>query len=170
MPLKKTGSTFLENALLKAKAAFDKFAIPTVADDSGLEVFALENQPGVRSSRFAGENATDEDNNKKLISLIQNIPEKDRKARFVCMAVFVSGESLVTSFAEGSVEGIITDTPKGMNGFGYDPIFYYPPLQKTFAELTPEEKNTVSHRKRAITALRYKILEFKKALSDQQTS
>ncbi|MBN1522744.1 MAG: XTP/dITP diphosphatase [Candidatus Aureabacteria bacterium] len=163
--VEETGQTFLENAILKARAAFEKFGIPTAADDSGLEVEALENRPGVLSSRFAGENATDEENNAKLISLLKDVPDGKRTARFVCLAVFFTGEKEV-SFAEGWVDGVITREPRGTNGFGYDPLFLYQPLKKTFAELSAQEKNKISHRKKAIHAIRYKILEFKKALPD----
>ena len=158
-----TGNTFLENAALKAQSAFSKFGIPTVADDSGLEVLALDNKPGVFSSRFAGENATDEDNNKKLLEEMKDIAPENRQARFVCVSVLVTALDGTTSFAEGTADGEIIFEPKGSNGFGYDPLFYYPPLKKTFAEISNDEKNTVSHRKKSIQAIRYKIIEFFKS-------
>jgi XTP/dITP diphosphohydrolase len=162
LSVKETGATFLENALLKGSAAFSLFGLPTVADDSGLEVYALDNKPGVLSSRFAGEKASDADNNRKLLELMKDIPEGQRKARFVCAAVFVTGEK-VTAFAEGTVDGEILFAPTGSNGFGYDPLFYYAPLKKTFAEMTMEEKNRLSHRSKAAQAMRDRIIQFKSA-------
>jgi XTP/dITP diphosphohydrolase len=162
--VEENGSTFLENALIKAKAAFELFRIPTVADDSGLEVFALGNRPGVISSRFSGKDATDEKNYRKLLDMMKDIPAGKRGARFVCATVFIPSLDAAASFAEGYVEGEIIFEPRGTTGFGYDPVFYYPPLGKTFAELSSKEKNSISHRNKALEALRGKILEYKKSL------
>ncbi len=166
--VEETGITFLENAVAKATAAFHQFGLPTVADDSGLEVDALDNKPGVYSARFAGKEASDEDNNARILKLMEGIPQDKRKARFVCLAVFLSRENDEVSFSEGSTEGEITLEPRGSHGFGYDPLFYYPPLQKTFAEMTSKEKNTISHRKKAIQGLAYKIIAYKNRFQDQE--
>ncbi|HAX61547.1 MAG TPA: Non-canonical purine NTP pyrophosphatase [Elusimicrobia bacterium] len=139
------GKTLEENAIKKAKAIFRITGITTLADDSGLEVKALGGRPGVYSARFAGKNCTYLDNNKKLLKLLKNVPYKKRKAKFrtVVAIIFPDGRIKTT---EGSVSGYITTEPKGSNGFGYDPIFYYPKLKKTFAQLTTAQKNRISHR------------------------
>ncbi len=157
--VEENGKTFLENAVLKAKKGFELTKIPAIADDSGLEVECLNNEPGIYSSRYAGEDADDEKNIKKLLEALKGIPIEKRKARFVCDTVFYTGSNEI-SFAEGIVEGIIIDKPSGNNGFGYDPVFYYPPFKKTFAELTPEEKNKISHRRKSLQALKHKILKY----------
>jgi len=124
--------------------------IPTIADDSGLTVKALQGAPSVFSSRYAGENADDESNNRKLLAEMEGV--EDRAAAFVCvLAIAVPrGPALIY---EGTCEGMIAETPRGDQGFGYDPLFYYPPFQKTFAQLTREEKNSISHRGKAIEEL-----------------
>ncbi|MFH1540301.1 MAG: XTP/dITP diphosphatase [Elusimicrobiota bacterium] len=139
------GETLKENAIKKAKAIFEITKITTLADDSGLEVKALKGKPGVRSARFAGENCSYADNNKKLLKLLKNVPYKKRKAKFrtVVAIIFPNGRIKTT---EGSVSGYITVETKGKNGFGYDPIFYYPKLKKTFSQLTTAQKNEISHR------------------------
>lgn len=146
---KETGNTFEENALIKAKTIKKYTDQWVLADDSGLEVEILNNMPGIYSSRFAGHDATYEQNNIKLLQMLQNIPLEKRIARFVCCLVFID-EFNKESIFKGCVEGIITNTPKGNNGFGYDPLFFYPPLQKTFAQLNIKEKNQISHRAQAI--------------------
>ena len=125
--------------------------IPAIADDSGLTVKALQGAPGVFSSRYAGENADDQSNNRKLLTAMEGI--EDRAAAFVCvLAIAVPrGPALIY---EGTCEGIIAGTPEGDMGFGYDPLFYYSPLQKTFGQLALEEKNRISHRGRAMAELR----------------
>jgi len=158
--VEETGKTFLENAILKAKTAFEFAKIPAIADDSGLEVEVLNNRPGIYSSRYAGENATDKDNIKKLLEELKGIPFEKRKARFVCTTVFYTGNNEI-SFAEGIVEGFIAEKPEGNNGFGYDPVFYYPELKKTFAQLSSNEKNKISHRRKSLQALKYKIIKYK---------
>ena len=151
------GKTFKENAYLKAKIIFDAFKLPVIADDSGLIVEALGNEPGVFSARYAGEFATDEENNRKLIEKIKNI--KDRKAYFQCVLCFID-ENGEVYFTDGKCYGEIIDTPKGDNGFGYDPIFYIPELNKTMAELDISTKNKISHRAKAFENL-IKILKKK---------
>lgn len=141
--------TFEGNALKKARAAAEWTKEVAMADDSGLQVDALNGEPGVYSSRYAGENAADKENNKKLLNEIKGIPFEKRGARYKCIiaVVFPSGEE---KMAEGECKGFIAFEPKGKNGFGYDPIFYLPEYNKTMAELSPEEKNKISHRAKAI--------------------
>ncbi|PMP69216.1 MAG: non-canonical purine NTP pyrophosphatase [Thermodesulfobacterium geofontis] len=160
-----TGKTFFENAYLKAKYWAEKTGLMCLADDSGLEVEALNNAPGVYSSRFAGENATDEENNRKLLELLQGIPFEKRKARFVCVIVVYhpSGKYITT---EGTWEGVIGFEPRGSYGFGYDPIFLVPEYdyKKTAAELAPEEKNKLSHRGKALIKLKEILPDFLKSI------
>jgi XTP/dITP diphosphohydrolase len=146
--LVETGATFEENALLKARFYHAKTAMPTIADDSGLEVDALGGAPGLLSARYGGPSVTDEDRVDKLLEELRDIPEPDRGARFVCAAAFVRLDQEVT-FA-GEVRGRILREPRGENGFGYDPVFLYQPLDLTFAEMTAEQKQEVSHRGRAL--------------------
>ncbi|MFN3505546.1 MAG: XTP/dITP diphosphatase [Caldimicrobium sp.] len=164
-PPEETGLTFFQNALLKAKYYAEKTGFMTLADDSGLEVEALGGKPGIYSSRFAGEKATDEDNIKKLLALMKEIPEEKRTARFVCAIVCYhpSGQYI---YAEGIWEGKIAFTPRGNLGFGYDPIFLVKEFnyEKTAAELPLEIKNKLSHRGKAISELKNKLLEFVKNL------
>lgn len=148
--LKEDGETLLENARAKARKVREKIKDKIIiADDTGLEVDYLAKAPGVYSARFAGETCTYEDNNRKLLKLLKGVKFKDRKATFrtVIYIIFPDGRE---DYAEGRVEGFITTRPIGKNGFGYDPVFYYPPLKKTFAELSLSEKNKISHRSRAI--------------------
>lgn len=144
--------TFDGNALIKAKALCDYTGLVAIADDSGLAVDALGGAPGVYSARYAGEGATDEQNNEKLLSVLKSMPEASRDAKFVCSICVCrpDGELL---YAHGESKGIIIDEYKGDGRFGYDPIFYYPPMNKTFAEMTKEEKNQISHRGKAIKEL-----------------
>jgi XTP/dITP diphosphohydrolase len=157
-PIAEDGETFEDNAVKKARFISKVLGLPALADDSGLMVEALGGEPGVRSARYAGENATDEENNVKLLGELAN--EKNRKAAFVCViAIAVPwGPALIY---EGRCEGVITGEQLGTQGFGYDPVFYYPPLKKTFAQLSTAEKNRVSHRGRALTELHH---EFDKVL------
>lgn len=151
--------TFEGNALKKASevfkiAAVDAAAVDAVlSDDSGLMVDALGGAPGVYSARYAGEGHDDAANNKKLLHDMQSVPEEARACRFVTAAALVrkDREPLI---ATGTVEGVLLRAPQGNNGFGYDPLFFYPPFGRSFAELTAEEKNSVSHRKRALEALK----------------
>lgn len=148
------GATFEENALKKAVAYRDVAEMSALADDSGLCVDALDGAPGVMSARFAGPNASDADNIERLLKAMHKM--QNRKARFVCVvALALTSGELIT--AQGDYPGLITETPMGSGGFGYDPVFYDPTTRKTFAELCQEEKNRVSHRKRALIALREKL-------------
>jgi len=150
-------SSFEENARHKAIICLKKTGLFSLADDSGLEVEALRGAPGVRSARFAGENATDQENNQKLLEVLKGLEPEKRKARFVCVLALAISEKQV-EMVRAETEGIILETPRGKKGFGYDPLFYYPPLGKTFAELETEEKLKVSHRGKALEKMR-KILE-----------
>jgi len=148
------GATFEENALKKAAAYRDVAEMSALADDSGLCVDALDGAPGVMSARFAGPNASDADNIERLLKAMHKM--QNRKARFVCVvALALTSGELIT--AQGDYPGLITEAPMGSGGFGYDPVFYDPTTGKTFAELCQEEKNRVSHRKRALIALREKL-------------
>jgi XTP/dITP diphosphohydrolase len=145
------GQTFDDNAYKKAFHTARVLGIPAIADDSGIVVEALGGRPGVRSARFAGENATDAENCAKLLQEMKGV--KNRKASFVCvLSIAVPAGPALTY--EASCEGIILDNPRGNNGFGYDPIFYYEPLKKSFAELSIEEKNQVSHRGKVLTEVK----------------
>ena len=148
--VEETGTTFEENALLKARSGCKEGKMPCIADDSGLCVDALDGAPGVYSARFAGEHGNDDKNNEKLLSLLSDIPPEKRTARFVSTVacVFPDGRELVV---RGECEGKIGYEKRGENGFGYDPLFYVG--ERTFAEFTPEEKDAVSHRGNALRAL-----------------
>jgi len=143
-----TGATFEENARLKATVLAAESGLLTLADDSGLEVDALNGEPGVLSQRFAGKNASDTDRVNFLLTKLKDVPEGDRTARFRCVIAIATPDGNV-KICSGECRGIITTAPRGYNGFGYDPIFYVPELGKTMAELSPEEKNKISHRARA---------------------
>ncbi len=149
--IEEDGETFEDNAVKKARFIAKILGFPALADDSGLMVEALGNGPGVRSARYAGEEATDEDNNAKLLRELENT--ENRNAAFACViAIAVPwGPALIY---DGRCEGVIANEQVGTKGFGYDPVFYYPPLQKTFAQLSTEEKNQVSHRGQALHQLR----------------
>jgi len=145
------GNTFDENAYKKASFAAKILGLPALSDDSGLLVEALGGAPGVHSARYAGENATDEQRRAKLL---QEMEEKtNRRAAFECVISIAVPSGAALTY-EASCEGLITTEPVGSNGFGYDPVFYYPPLKKTFAELTMQEKSNVSHRGKALRELR----------------
>lgn len=149
-PPEETGSSFEENATLKA-IYYSHFTSEIVlADDSGLEVDALGGAPGVHSARYSGPNATDEENNNLLLKNLSHATA--RSARFVCV-VALARAGVVLRTAQGSVKGEILLAPQGANGFGYDPLFFYPPLGSTFAEITPDDKLRVSHRGKALRAL-----------------
>ena len=157
-PVVEDGETFDDNAYKKASFVSKVLGLPALADDSGLVVEALGGAPGVYSARYAGENATDEQRYTKLLSEMKG--QTNRKAAFECVLSIAvpSGPALTY---EASCEGLIADAPAGEGGFGYDPIFYYAPLKKTFARLTREEKSRVSHRGKALQELRE---EFNKVL------
>lgn len=152
--IEETGSTFAENALIKAEAIFSIYGKPVVADDSGLAVEQLNGEPGVYSARYAGENCTYDDNNKKLIKVLQQY-DTPHKAKFVCSAIYFDGESKIT--AVGELHGEIIPEYRGENGFGYDPIFLPNGFDRTLAELTTEEKNEISHRAKAFNKLKSQI-------------
>ena len=143
--VEETGSTLIENALLKAKAIAKFCDLPALADDSGLEVDALGGAPGVYSSRYSGNGATYESNCKKLIIELNGVPTEKRTARFRCV-IAIDWNDGTTETTDGVAEGFITDDIIGTKGFGYDPVFYYPPQKKRFSEMNTEEKNQVSHR------------------------
>lgn len=159
--VEETGTTFLENAKIKAEAIYKIAKMPTVSDDSGLCVDALGGEPGVYSARYAGEHGNDEKNNKKLLTNLKNIPPEKRTARFMSVVYLVLDDNTAIS-AQGTAEGFIIDEPKGENGFGYDPIFFSPTLGKTFAQASGEEKNAISHRGSALRELKRKLSEIKK--------
>jgi XTP/dITP diphosphohydrolase len=138
------GETFLDNALKKARASYQWTGIPSLADDSGLEVDYLGGAPGVLSSRFAGEGKDYQKNNAKLLQLLEDVVRENRTARFRCVVVLVDGEE--EHWVEGVCDGVVLEELRGDSGFGYDPVFFVPEKQKTFAEMTAEEKNTISHR------------------------
>lgn len=144
--------TFDGNAYIKAKTLCDNTGLIAIADDSGLAVDALDGAPGVYSARYAGENATDEQNNEKLLSVLKAMPDAGRAAKFVC-SICVCRPDGETLYAHGESKGEIIDEYRGEGRFGYDPIFLYPPMGKTFAEMTKEEKNGISHRGKAIAEL-----------------
>lgn len=154
-PIEETGSTFEENALLKAKTVYDIIGLPVIGDDSGLEVVALNNQPGVYSSRFAGDNASDDDNIDKLLRKMHNIPTEKRTARFRCVVAFLGTSSDDQPvFFEGEWAGYIAKERRGKNGFGYDPVFVDLQSNLTAAELEPDQKNKISHRGKAMQSLK----------------
>lgn len=150
-----TAPTLEENAKIKAVEICRVTGLPALADDSGLEVNYLDGQPGVLSARFAGPGCTFADNNRKLLRLLDGVPESRRTARFRCVAGLALTEDDVHLF-EGAVEGVITSDLRGREGFGYDPLFFFPEVGKTFAEIPEEVKNTYSHRGRAFR----KVAEF----------
>jgi XTP/dITP diphosphohydrolase len=154
-----TGSNFIENAILKARHYARRSGRLTVADDSGLSVDALDGGPGLYSSRFGGEGATDAERNRLLLEKLAGVPPERRGARFTsAVAVVRDGDVLFQT--EASVEGRIAAEPRGPNGFGYDPLFFYPAFGRTFGEVAPEEKARVSHRGQAFARLREFLSRF----------
>jgi XTP/dITP diphosphohydrolase len=152
-----SGATFEENAVLKARHAARAAALPAIADDSGLQVDALDGAPGVHSAHFAGVHGDDAANNRKLLELLTNTADEQRGAQFVCVMAFVAGAEAPPTLARGEWRGRILRAPRGANGFGYDPLFFVPSHGCASAELAPEEKNRISHRGRAVTALVEKL-------------
>lgn len=149
-----TGLTFVENALLKARNAAAYTGLPAIADDSGIEVDALKGAPGIYSARFSGDGATDDKNNALLIEKLVNVPDAQRTARYHAVLVLLRhAQDPTPLIAQGSWEGRITHTPRGQGGFGYDPYFLVPELDKTAAELSAEDKHARSHRGAALTKL-----------------
>jgi XTP/dITP diphosphohydrolase len=157
-PVEEDGTTFDENAYKKASFTAKILGLPALADDSGLEVEALGGAPGVHSARYAGPHATDAENNAKLLRKMEG--ETNRAAVFVCVISLAVPSGAALTY-EARCEGLIAEAPGGNKGFGYDPLFYYPPLNRTFAQLSAEEKNRVSHRGKAVAELKE---EFEKVL------
>ena len=148
------GATCEANAIKKARAIAQHTNLPAVADDTGLMVEALGGRPGVHAARYAGKKATYEDNCRKLLRELAGVPRERRSARFITVAALARpGDERVT-VVEGALDGVIAETPAGTQGFGYDPVFFVPELGKTLAQLTPEEKNRISHRARAFGKLK----------------
>jgi XTP/dITP diphosphohydrolase len=154
------GDTFLENALAKAKAVHRATGLPALADDSGLEVDALGGAPGVRSARYGGPGLTDEDRYTKLLGELAGVRDENRGARFHCAAVLypAPGAARKGIAAEGFLYGRIAQRPRGVNGFGYDPVFLVPERDMTLAEMDPGEKNATSHRYRAFVELKHMLV------------
>ena len=149
-----TGSTFVENAIIKARHAAFQCKLPAIADDSGLVVDALSGAPGVISARYAGVGASDRDNVQKLLKELEDVPEELRSARFICVMVFLEhAEDPFPVIAQGVWEGQILYQPIGANGFGYDPVFWVPEQQCASAELSAAVKNSLSHRSKALRSL-----------------
>jgi XTP/dITP diphosphohydrolase len=145
-----SATTFVENALLKARHAALVSGLPAIADDSGLEVNALEGRPGVYSARYAGDNATDAENNQKLLRELKGVPDEARGARYVCVMVYMrSAEDPTPVIAQHTWHGSILHNPKGQHGFGYDPLFFVPDQKCSAAEMAPAIKNKLSHRAKA---------------------
>ena len=152
--IEETGLTFVENAILKARNAAAHTGLPAVADDSGLEVDALQGAPGIYSARYAGVGATDAENLHKLLQQLDGVADDERSARFQCLLVLMEHDLDPTPIiCQGSWEGRITTTPQGENGFGYDPVFWVPQHACTAAQLSAEEKNRLSHRGQALQKL-----------------
>ncbi len=149
-----TGLTFVENAIIKARHACEHSGLPALADDSGIEVDALNGAPGIYSARFSGDGATDEKNNLKLLRELADVPEHLRTARYQCVLVFMRYAADPTPLiCQGSWEGRILTEPMGKNGFGYDPLFYVPTHGCSSAQLPKDEKNAISHRAIALNQL-----------------
>lgn len=162
MDIVEDGSTFEENAIIKAKAVMERTGQLALADDSGLEIDALNKEPGIYSARYMGEDTPYEIKNSNLIERMKGVKGKDRSARFVCViaAAFPDGEIITT---RGTIEGVIAEEPVGENGFGYDPIVYVPEYGMTTGQMDPDAKNAISHRGKALTAMK-KILEERKII------
>ena len=158
LEVEETGTTFEENSLIKAEAIMKATGMPAIADDSGLEADALNGAPGVYSARFSGEGATDESNNAKLLKLMENITDDERSARFVSVVTLCFPDGTVVA-ARGECPGTLRRSPRGDGGFGYDPLFVPVGYDKTYAEISAEEKNIISHRAKALGILRMKLKE-----------
>lgn len=156
--VEETGLSFIENAIIKARHACANTGHPAIADDSGIEVDALQGAPGIYSARYSGEGANDQTNNQKLLDALKDVPEKQRTARYQCLLVFMQHENDPTPIiAQGSWEGRILEKPMGDGGFGYDPIFWVPTHNCSSAQMSKEEKNRISHRAIAMQSLMQKI-------------
>ncbi len=156
-----TGSTFVENAIIKARHAAKYCQLPAIADDSGLVVDALDGAPGVISARYAGIGASDEANVQKLLAALTEVPDAQRTARFICVLVFMQhADDPTPVIAQGIWEGRIMHEPLGENGFGYDPVFWVDEYQCSSAQLSPELKNSLSHRAKALKQLTAALAQF----------
>ena len=152
--VEETGSTFVENAILKARSASLSTGLPAIADDSGIEVDYLNAKPGIKSARYSGENATNESNNLKLLGALNGVSSKDRKACYRCVIVYMRfPDDPFPVITSGSWHGYITERLIGNNGFGYDPLFYLPEYDKTSAQISSDLKNKISHRAQALIKL-----------------
>ncbi|MDP7036123.1 MAG: XTP/dITP diphosphatase [Planctomycetota bacterium] len=167
--IEETGSTFAENAALKASSVSRSLGLAVLADDSGLEVDALQGAPGVLSARYAGVEADDAANNRLLLENLGNLSEEKRSARFHCSMVLTRPDGSIHASVSGTHEGVVLREARGSSGFGYDPLFYSPELGKTFAEATPEEKNRLSHRSRALQSLSSQLSSRVLPFSDRLT-
>jgi XTP/dITP diphosphohydrolase len=156
--VKEDGETFLENALTKAKTIYHFTRTWVLADDSGLEIDALDKAPGVYSARYLGKDTPYAQKNEMILEKLKDIPDSQRTARFKCAMALVGNEGVLYT-TEGTLEGSIGDIQQGSNGFGYDPIFYPSGSQKSLAEFSPEEKNAISHRAQALTNIKAKLRE-----------
>ena len=156
--VEETGTTFQENAILKARHYCQFTGEYCLADDSGLEVDALDGEPGVYSARYAGLDSTDAANNEKLLTVLKDVPPSGRTARFRSVLVLVGPDGSLL-LVDGVCEGVILDEARGTGGFGYDPLFYMPSQGKTMAEMTIEEKNRISHRGNALNAFKHLVLQ-----------
>ena len=157
--VEETGSTFEENSFLKAEAVMKATGLPALADDSGIAVDALNGEPGIYSARYGFDESLDDWGRLQLLlKNTEQVPDERRQAKFVCVITLVTPQQEIIQ-ARGEVHGMLLRTPAGQGGFGYDPIFYYPPLGKSLAELTPEEKNQVSHRANALQVFYQKLTE-----------
>lgn len=157
--VEETGSTFEENSFLKAEAVMKATGLPALADDSGIAVDALNGEPGIYSARYGFDESLDDWGRLQLLlKNMEQVPDERRQAKFVCVITLVTPQKEIIQ-ARGEVHGMLLRAPAGQGGFGYDPIFYYPPLGKSLAELTPEEKNQVSHRANALKVFYQKLKE-----------
>ena len=159
LDVEETGTTFEENSLLKAKAVMEATGLPAIADDSGICVDALHGEPGIYSARYGFDDSLDDWGRLQLLlKNTENVPDGQRQAKFVCVITMVSPDGQVIQ-ARGEIHGELLRAPRGENGFGYDPIFYYPPMGMSTAEMPPEEKNKVSHRANALNVFYEKLKE-----------
>jgi XTP/dITP diphosphohydrolase len=153
-----TGLSFVENAIIKARNAAAHTGQPAIADDSGLEVDALNGAPGIYSARYAGAGSSSEDNNRKLLRALEGLPDAERTARFICLIVYLRhADDPTPVIAQGVWEGRILNEPLGDNGFGYDPVFFVPSHDCSSAQLKPEEKNRISHRGIALNIFKHQM-------------
>jgi len=158
--VEETGLSFVENAILKARNASLHSGLPAIADDSGIEVDALQGAPGIYSARFAGAGASDEDNLQKLLTELKDVPTAERTARFQCLLVYMRHAKDPTPvICQGTWEGVILEAPQGENGFGYDPVFFVPEKNCSSAQLSSDEKNTMSHRSKALQLLSNQLVK-----------